>query len=388
MHRGLSRWLSISHISSGFIAVLVGYTSSAAIIFQAAHTVGASPAEISSWLWALGIGMGATCIGLSLYFKSPILTAWSTPGAALLITGLAGLPLSEAIGIFLFNSLLITIAGFSGWFERLMRHVPKSLAAAMLAGVLLRFGLDVFVVLPTQGVLVGLMLVCYLLGRRFFPLYAVPTTFLIGLLAASTQGLLVFESIRVEFAQPVFMPPTFVLSSLIGVGLPLFVVSMASQNVPGLAVLRANGYNTPASPLVGWTGFTGLLLAPFGGFSFNLAAITAAICISKDSDPDPKRRYLATVWAGIFYLLTGIFGATVVNIFAAFPSALIIGIAGLALLGTIGNGLVVALQDEKERDAALITFLVTASGLALFGIGSGFWGILFGMATAWINRRN
>ena len=149
-----------------------------------------------------------------------------------------------------------------------------------------------------------------------------------------------------------------------------------------------NSFHTPASPLVGWTGFTGLLLAPFGGFSFNLAAITAAICISKDSDPDPKRRYLATVWAGIFYLLTGIFGATVVNIFAAFPSALIIGIAGLALLGTIGNGLVVALQDEKERDAALITFLVTASGLALFGIGSGFWGILFGMATAWINRRN
>lgn len=388
MRQGLSRWLSISHISSGFIAVLVGYTSSVAIIFQAAHTVGASPAEISSWLWALGVGMGVTCIGLSLYFKSPVLTAWSTPGAALLITGLAGLPLSEAIGIFLFNSLLITIAGFSGWFERLMRHVPKSLAAAMLAGVLLRFGLDVFIVLPTQGVLVGLMLVCYLLGRRFYPLYAVPITFLVGLVAASVQGLLVFETIRVEFAQPVLMAPTFVLSSLIGVGLPLFVVSMASQNVPGLAVLRANGYNTPASPLVGWTGLTGLLLAPFGGFSFNLAAITAAICISKDADPDPKRRYLATIWAGIFYLLMGIFGATVVNIFAAFPQALIIGIAGLALLGTIGNGLVVALQDEKERDAALITFLVTASGLSIFGIGSGFWGLLFGMATAWINRRN
>lgn len=388
MYRGLSRWLSISHISSGFIAVLVGYTSSAAIIFQAAHTVGATPAEISSWLWALGVGMGATCIGLSLYFKSPVLTAWSTPGAALLITGLAGLPLSEAIGIFLFTSLLITIAGFSGWFERLMRHVPKSLAAAMLAGVLLRFGLDVFIVLPTQGVLVGLMLVCYLLGRRFFPLYAVPITFLVGLLSASMQGLLAFEVIQVEFAQPVFIAPTFVLSSLIGVGLPLFVVSMASQNVPGLAVLRANGYSTPASPLVGWTGLTGLLLAPFGGFSFNLAAITAAICISKDADPDPKRRYLATMWAGFFYLLMGIFGATVVNIFAAFPSALIIGIAGLALLGTIGNGLVVALHDEKERDAALITFLVTASGLALFGIGSGFWGLLFGMATAWLNRRN
>lgn len=387
MHSGLSRWFSISHISAGFIAVLIGYTSSAAIVFQAAASAGATPAEISSWLWALGFGMSATCIGLSLYFKSPVLTAWSTPGAALLITGLAGLPMSEAIGIFLFNSLLITIAGFSGWFEKLMHHVPKSLAAAMLAGVLLRFGLDVFVVLPTQGVLVGLMVVCYLLGRRFFPLYAVPITFALGLLIASMQGLLVFESISVQIAKPVLMMPTFVLSSLIGVGIPLFIVSMASQNVPGLAVLRANGYTTPASPLVGWTGVTGLLLAPFGGFSFNLAAITAAVCMSKDADPDPTKRYLAAMWAGLFYLLTGIFGATVVSIFAAFPRALIVSIAGLALLGTIGNGLAGALHDEREREAALITFLVTASGLTMFGIGSGFWGLMFGLACAWLNRR-
>jgi len=384
----LSRWLSISHVSAGFITVLVGYTSSAAIVFQAAATAGATPAEISSWLWALGIGMGATCIGLSLYFKNPVLTAWSTPGAALLITGLAGLPMSEAIGIFLFNSLLITIAGFSGWFEKLMRYVPKSLAAAMLAGVLLRFGLEVFVVLPTQGVLVGLMVVTYLLGRRFFPLYAVPITFLLGLLVASAQGLLVFESINVQVAQPIYMAPSFVFSNLIGVGIPLFVVSMASQNVPGLAVMRANGYNTPASTLIGWTGLTGLMLAPFGGFSFNLAAITAAICMSKDADPDPKRRYLAAIWAGLFYLLTGIFGATVVSIFAAFPHALVVSIAGLALLGTIGNGLAGALHDEKEREAALITFLVTASGVSMFGIASAFWGLLFGMASAWMIRRN
>ena len=269
-----------------------------------------------------------------------------------------------------------------------MRHVPKSLAAAMLAGVLLRFGLDVFVVLPTQGVLVGLMIICYLLGRRFFPLYAVPATFAIGLLVASSLGLLMFESISVRIAQPVLMAPTFVLSSLIGVGIPLFIVSMASQNVPGLAVLRANGYSTPASPLVGWTGLTGLLLAPFGGFSFNLAAITAAICMSRDADPDPKRRYLAAIWAGLFYLLTGVFGATVVSIFAAFPRALVVSIAGLALLGTIGNGLAGALHDEKEREAALITFLVTASGLSMFGIGSAFWGLLFGMVCAGLNRRN
>lgn len=388
MSQGLLRRLSISHISAGFIAVLVGYTSSAAIVFQAAHAAGATAAEISSWLLALGLGMGVTCIGLSLYFKSPVLTAWSTPGAALLITGLAGLSMSEAIGVFLFSSLLITIAGFSGWFEKLMHHVPKSLAAAMLAGVLLRFGLDVFVVLPTQGLLVGGMMASYLIGRRFFPLYAVPVTLLLGLLIASFQGLLQFEAISVQIAQPVFIAPSFSLSSLIGVGIPLFIVSMASQNVPGLAVLRANGYETPASPLIGFTGLTGLLLAPFGGFSFNLAAITAAICMSKDADPDPKRRYMAAVWAGIFYLITGVFGATVVSLFAAFPRAMIVSIAGLALLGTIGNGLSSALHDEKEREAALITFLVTASGLALFGIGSAFWGILLGIAVSWLNRRS
>ncbi|HBI84105.1 MAG TPA: hypothetical protein DDY24_10315 [Alcaligenaceae bacterium] len=377
----------ISHVSAGFIAVLVGYTSSAAIVFQAAGAAGASPAELTSWMCALGLGMALTCIGLSLYFRTPILTAWSTPGAALLITGLAGLSMSQAIGVFLFNSLLIAIVGFSGWFDRIMKHVPKTLAAAMLAGVLLRFGMDVFVVFPTQWLLVGVMLGCYLIGRRLFPIYAVPITFFIGMLVAASQGLILLDSVSVSIAQPMWITPVFDWTSLLGVGLPLFIVTMASQNVPGLAVLRANGYTTPASPLIGWTGLTGLLLAPFGGFSFNLAAITAALCMSKDADPDPKKRYMAAVWAGLFYLATGILGATVVSLFAAFPRALIVAIAGLALLGTIGNGLAAALSDEKEREAALVTFLVTASGVTMLGIGSAFWGLLLGMATAWINHR-
>lgn len=379
--------LRLSHLSAGFIAVLVGYTSSAAIVFQAAHAAGATPAEISSWLWALGLGMGFTCIGLSLYFKEPILTAWSTPGAALLITGLAGLSMSEAIGIFLFNSLLITLAGFSGLFERLMRYVPKTLAAAMLAGVLLRFGVDVFVVLPTQGALVGIMLACFLVARRYLPLYAVPLTFFVGLGATTALGLFQIQHFALTFAQPLWMTPTFSITSLIGVGIPLFIVSMASQNVPGLAVLRANGYTTPASPLIGFTGLAGLLLAPFGGFSFNLAAITAAMCMSKDADADPKQRYLAAVCAGCFYVVTGVLGATVVSLFAAFPQALIVTIAGLALLGTIGNGLATALSEPDERDAAVITFLVTASGLSLFGLNSAFWGLVLGMVTAALHHR-
>ena len=371
-------------ISAGFIAVLVGYTSSAAIVFQAATAAGASPAHLSSWLLALGLGMGVTCIGLSLRFRSPVLTAWSTPGAALLGTSLVGLPMSEAIGAFLFASALITLSGFTGWVEALMKHIPKTLAAGMLAGVLLRFGLNVFTAFGAQPALVGLMLGVYLVGRRLNSRYTIPLTFFAGLLWATFDGMIETTALTLDVAKPLFTAPTFRLSTLTGVGIPLFIVTMSSQNVPGLAVLRANGYRTPVSPLIGWTGLTGLLLAPFGGFQFNLAAITAAICMSPEAHPDQERRYLASVWAGVFYLVTGILGATVAGLFAAFPKELIAAIAGIALFGTIGNSLAAALHDDGERDAALITFLVTASGVALSGVGSAFWGLLAGLAVRYV----
>ncbi|NYT66560.1 benzoate/H(+) symporter BenE family transporter [Alcaligenaceae bacterium] len=371
--------LKISHISAGFIAVLVGYSSSVAIIFQAAHAAGATPAELGSWMWALGIGMGISCIGLSLAYKEPILTAWSTPGAALLVTSLSGLSMSQAIGAFLFCSLLITLSGITGWFQRLMQFMPRSIAAAMLAGILVRFGMDVFNAMESQWGMVLLMFITFMLARIWLPRYAVPLALVLGILWAGMDGTLHMEALDWTPAKPVLMMPDFSWSSLIGVGLPLFIVTMTSQNVPGLAVLRANGYQTPASPLISWTGFLGLILAPFGGYAFNLAAITAAICMSKDADPEPKQRYMASVWAGGFYLITGIFGATVVGLFTAFPKELVAAIAGLALLGTIGNSLAVALAEEKEREAALVTFLATASGVSLAGIGSAFWGLVFGM---------
>ena len=372
-------FFSLPSISAGFIAVLVGYTSSAAIVFQAATAAGAGPAHLSSWLLALGLGMGATCIGLSLRFRSPVLTAWSTPGAALLGTSLTGLPMSEAIGAFLFASALIALCGATGWVETLMKHIPKTLAAGMLAGVLLRFGLNVFTAFGSQPGLVGLMLGIYLVGRRLNSRYTIPLTFLAGLLWTASGGMIETTALTLDVAKPIFTAPTFTLSTLIGVGIPLFIVTMSSQNVPGLAVLRANGYKTPVSPLIGWTGVTGLLLAPFGGFQFNLAAITAAICMSPEADRDPARRYLAAVWAGVFYLATGILGATVAAALAALPRALVAAIAGIALLGTIANSLTAALADERERDAALVTLLCTASGLTLFGVGSAFWGLLFGI---------
>lgn len=379
-----SKWFRFSHIAAGFIAVLVGYTSSAAIVFQAAHAAGASPAEIASWLWALGLGMGISCIGLSLWSRSPILTAWSTPGAALLATSLIGVPMAQALGAFMFASLLIALAGFSGWFERLMQYVPKSLAAAMLGGILLRFGLGVFEQLPKDPVLITPMLISFLLARYLIARYAVAITLLVGLAVAAMQNALQPQAIHMALAQPVFTPPAFSLPTMIGVGLPLFIVTMTSQNVPGIAVLRANGYHTPASPLVGSTGLLGVILAPFGGFSFNLAAITAAICMSKDADADASKRYHAAVWAGVFYLITGVLGGAVASLFSAIPHALVLTIAGLALLGTIGNSVAGALQNEGERDAALITFLVTASGLVLFGIGSAFWGLVFGLVAKWV----
>jgi benzoate membrane transport protein len=380
----MGKYFHLSHISAGFIAVLVGYTSSAAIVFQAATAAGASPAHISSWLLALGLGMGATCIGLSLYFRSPVLTAWSTPGAALLATALVGLPMSQAIGAFLFASALLTLCGATGWVEPLMKHVPRALAAAMLAGILLRFGLGVFVALHSRFGLVALMLAIYFAGRRFHSRFTIPLAFLGGLLWSAQGRLIHFEAVSWALSRPIFTAPTFTLATLAGVGIPLFIVTMASQNVPGIAVLRANGYQTPASPLIGWTGLAGVLLAPFGGFSFNLAAITAAICMNPEADPDPDRRYLAAVWAGVFYLVTGLLGATVASLFTALPRELVAAIAGIALLGTIGSSLTSALLEEPERDAALVTFLVTASGLTLLGIGGAFWGLVLGLAVLWL----
>ena len=376
---------ALSHIAAGFVAVLVGYTSSVAIIFQAAMAAGATPQELASWMWALGIGMGATCIGLSLYFRTPILTAWSTPGAALLVTGLDGFTMSQAIGVFLASSALITIAGASGSFQRLMAYVPKHLAAAMLAGILVRFGMDAFASMQSQPLLVLAMFFTWLFARLLMPRYTVPLALVAGVFCAGVMGLLQLEALDWTPARPAFMAPEFSWSAVVGVALPLFIVSMTSQNVPGLAVLRANGYTTPASPLVAWTGATGLALGAFGGFSFNLAAITAAICMSREADPQPERRYMAAVWAGVFYLLTGIFGATVVSLFAAFPLELVAAIAGLALLGTIAGSMATALADEKGRDAAIVTFLCTASGLALFGVGSAFWGLVLGMLVHALN---
>ena len=385
--RHLLKDLSLSAIAAGFVTVLVGFASSAVIVFQAAQSLGASPEEISSWMWALGLGMGLTCIGLSLRYRMPVVTAWSTPGAAMLIGSVAGLPLSDAIGAFLMSALLIAASGFSGFFERMISRIPVSLASGMLAGVLLRFGIDAFAAMKTQLGMVLTMFAVYLLARRLLPRYAVILTLLVGIAFAAGLGLLRVDGLSLQLAKPVFTTPTFSLAAIVGIALPLFIVTMASQNVPGVAVIRASGYAIPISPVVGWTGLVNLLLAPFGAFALNLAAITAAICMGREAHEDAARRYVAAIAAGVFYVVVGLFGATVAALFAAFPKELILAIAGIALLGTIGNSLAAALRDEADREPALVTFLVTASGLSLAGIGSAFWGLLAGVVTLLVLRR-
>ena len=374
--------ISLSAVVAGFVAVLVGFTSSVVIVFQAAAALGATPEQTASWIWALGLGMGLTSLGLSLHYRQPVLTAWSTPGAALLVTAGAGVGMAEAVGAFMVCAVLITLAGATGCFERAMNRIPQALASALLAGVLARFAFDAFAAAQADFALVAVMFVVYLLGRRHWPRYAVPGVLLVGAAMALARGQLNFTAVPWQLATPVFTLPAFSLAATVGIALPLFVVTMASQNLPGVAAQRSAGYATPVSPVITTTGVATLLLAPFGGYAFNLAAITAAICMGRDAHEDPARRWVAAAAAGVFYIATGLLAGAVVALIAALPKVLVLALAGLALLGTVGAGLAAAMQDERQREPALITFVVSASGLTLWGVGPAFWGVLAG-ALAW-----
>ena len=387
--------LSLASFTAGFVAVLVGFTSTIAIVFQAALAFGATPAQGSSWLWALGIGMGLCCMLPSLWLRLPVMVAWSTPGAAVLATaGLGGAySMGEAVGAFMLSAVLIILFGVTGWFERVMNRLPLAIASGLLAGVLARFGMQAFVAAQTALPLVLVMLASYLLGRRFLPRYAVPLTLLIAIIfVAMGSG---FKGAAPEFSLtvPVFVMPVFTWSAAISLALPLFLVTMASQNLPGVAAIQASGYGRtdtsrgfPVSGVITLTGLATLVLAPFGGFALNLSAITAAICMGPEAHPDPKRRYTAAVSCGAIYLLIGLFGAAIVAMLNAFPRELIAAIAGLALLGTIGNALHVALREDTQREAALVTFLVTLSGVVIAGVGAAFWGVLAGAFTLFVQQ--
>jgi benzoate membrane transport protein len=372
---------SPSAVVAGFIAMMTGCTSSLVLIFQAGQAAGLAEGQISSWLWSLFIGLAVCSIGLSLRYRTPVTVAWSTPGAALLITSLGGVSYPEAIGAFITSAILVTICGLTGSFERLVKRLPASLAAALLAGILFKIGSEIFIAAQHRTGLVLGMFFTYLIVKRLSPRYAVLAALTVGVVLAGLLGLLNFSGFALELAAPVWTTPSFSLAATISIGIPLFVVAMTSQNMPGIAVLRADGYDTPSSPLITVTGIASLVTAPFGCHGINLAAISAAICTGPHAHEDRNKRYTAAVWCGIFYAIAALYGATLAALFAAFPKELVLSIAALALFGSIINGLTVAMSEPSEREAALITFMVTASGLTLFSIGSAFWGIVAGVVT-------
>jgi benzoate membrane transport protein len=382
--------LSLSAFTAGFVAVLVGFTSSVAIVFQAAQAFGATPEQIASWMWALGIGMGLCTLVPSLWLKKPVMVAWSTPGAAVLASaGLAGgFSMAQAVGAFMLCAVFIALAGASGWFERVMNRIPVAIASALLAGVLARFGLQGFSAAQSAMPLVTVMVLAYLVGKRFVPRYAVPLTLLVAIIFVAIGAGFTVTNIEFGITKPVWVTPEFSFSALVSLALPLFVVTMASQNLPGVAAIRAAGYadrraqggdaGIPISKVITLTGLATLVLAPFGAFALNLSAITAAICMGAEAHPDPARRYTAAATCGAMYVVIGIFGAAITGVLTAFPVELVAAIAGLALLGTIGGAMTAALQDESTREAAIMTFLVTLSGVVIAGVGSAFWGVVVG----------
>jgi benzoate membrane transport protein len=373
------RDFSLSALVAGFVAVLIGYTSTGAIVFAAAKALGATPAQVTSWMWALGWAMGLACIIPSLRYRLPVLAAWSTPGAALIASTNGTISMPEAIAAFLICGVLIFLSGVTGWFERVMNRIPLALAAALLAGILVKFGFAAFASLSSAPWLVLAMIAAHLFGRRWLPRYAVALVLLVGGLVVLMMGGFDGRALRFEFATPVFTAPQFTVNALFNLAIPLFLVTMLSQNLPGIAVMRAANNAAPISPAIATTGVLTVLLAPFGAFAVNLAAITAAIVMSPEAHSDPKRRYVASVFAGVFYCSLGTFGAIIAGLFAAFPAAFIAALAGLALISTLANSLASALADEREREAAIITFLVAASGVTLLGIGSAFWAVVFGV---------
>lgn len=370
---------SLSAAVAGLIAVAVSFGGPAAIIFQAARAAQLDQAQLSSWIWAISIGSGVTGVLLSLRYREPVVTAWSTPGIALLATGWAAYPYPEAVGAFVIAAALITLCGVTGLFQALMDRIPRPIVSAMLAGILLRFGVDVFSWLGKAPLMAAAMIAAYLAAKRITPRYAILCALGSGFVVAACAGMLDFSAVSASLAVPLVTVPQFSMGAAIGLGLPLFLVTMTGQFATGFGVMRASGYTAPVSPIVSITGLASLCLAPFGGSGVNLAAITAAICTGPESHPDPAKRYVAGVVCGLAYITVGVFGAALVGLFTALPGALIAVVSGLALFGAIISGLTQAMEDASRREAALVTLLVTVSGVSFFGIGSAFWGLLGGL---------
>ena len=378
----------IHPIVAGLISVIVNYGGTFILVFQAAKVAGLSPELTASWVWSVSIGVGITGLFLSWLTREPIITAWSTPAAAFLVVVLGTTSYAEAIGAYIISAAAFVLLGISGQFEKVIRLIPPGVAAGLLAGILLKFGVGAFGGMSVDPILVGLLVAAYLVLKRFTARYAVVGILVLGMAFLLIQGRVDFSGLELQFAVPVFTRPEFSFNALLSVALPLFLITLTGQYMPGMLVLRNDGFRTSANPILTITGLGSLLMAPFGSHAFNIAAITAAICTGKEASQDPSKRWIAGVAAGGFYIVIGVFGVTLAAVFMVLPATFITTLAGLALLGTIGASITSAMADIKSREASLITFLACASDITLFGIGGAFWGLLMGLvAYAVLNGR-
>jgi benzoate membrane transport protein len=378
---------SLSALVAGFLAVLISYAGPLVIVFQAARLANLSTDLTSSWIWAISIGSGITGLVLSWRLKTPVITAWSTPGAALLVVMLPGIPLPQAIGAYIVAALAITAIGLSGAFDRFIERIPRGIAAAMLAGILFRFGTDVFSSINASPALVLLMVATFFAFKRLLPRYAIAAVMVAGIVFAIATGHTHLSTVQLAVVHPVFVMPAWSWHAVLSLGLPLMLVTLTGQYVPGMAVLRASGYPVGAGSIVSVTGMASLLLAPFGAHGVNLAAITAAICTGREANEDASKRYIAGIACGLIYIVIGTFGGALALLFSSLPKELIAALAGLALIGAITTGMAGVVHDEEHRDASVVTFLVTASGMSFLGLGAAFWGLVIGGVACLVWRR-
>lgn len=382
MLQAMRRDVSLSAIVAGIVATLVGYSGSLVIVLEATRASAATDAQIGSWIWAISIGSGIAGLALTLLTRVPIIVAWSTPGAALLISSLGGYTFAEAVGAFLVASVAAAVFGWTGWFGKLLAKVPVPIMQGLLAGVLLPFVVLGAKQFETAPLLAGAVVLTFFIGKRFFDRYAVLAALVVGMVLSVAMG--EFGEIAAKFALtiPTFTMPALSASAILSVAVPLFIVTMASQNAPGLALLHHHGYEVDDRLLVGGISTLSAVLAPFGSHGICMAAITAAIATGPESHPDRDRRYIAGVSGAIMYLIVGAFGGYVISVFQAIPAPAITTLAAVALLSSTLGALRGSMSgDGPTSIAALVTLVTTMSGIVIFSAGSAFWGIVAGSAT-------
>ncbi|ABE75560.1 benzoate/H(+) symporter BenE [Psychrobacter cryohalolentis] len=375
---------SLSASVAGFLAVLIAYAGPLVIFFQAAQAAQVSEAMMASWIWGISIGTAIPGIYLSIKYKAPIVTAWSAPGTVLLVTLFPQMSINEAVAAYIISAIVIFMVGATGYFDKVLQWIPNSIAAGMMAGILFQFGLGLFVATDTMPFIIFSMLGCYLLAKRLSPRYTMIWVLLCGVTLSLLLGKMNPVDINFTMTMPVLIWPEWSWHSTFNLAVPLILVSLSGQFLPGMAILNLSGYDTPAKPIVMATSIASLAVACVGGITITLAAITAALCTGKDAHELKEKRYIAGVANGIFYLLGGLFASSIVLVFSLLPQELIAALAGLALIGAISANITVAMKDDSQRESALITFLATASGMQFLGLSSVFWGICIGMIAHYI----